>query len=166
MIFGIPLATYTVIHVLLSLAGIGSGFVVLFGLISGKRLNHWTSIFLATTLATSLTGFGFPNDHTTPGQVIGVISMVVLAVAIFARYGRRLTSVWGRIYVVSASLALYLNAFVAVVQSFEKVPVLKAVAPTLSEPAFVGAQCVVLAGFVILGYRAVANFRESDPRTA
>ena len=130
MILGMTTATYTFVHVLLGLIGIGAGLVVLFGLISGKRLDRWTMLFLATTLATSLTGFGFPNDHVTPGIVIGILSVVVLAIAIFARYGRHLAGAWRRTYVICASIALYFNVFVAVVQMFEKVPALKTLAPT------------------------------------
>jgi hypothetical protein len=159
MIFGMTAATYTFVHVLLSLMGIGSGFIVLLGLISGKRMDRWTMLFLTTTVATSLTGFGFPNEHITPGQVVGGISLVVLAIAIFSRYSRDLTGAWGSTYVVCASIALYLNVFVAVVQSFEKVPALKALAPTQTEPPFVVAQLIVLASFAALGSFAAIRFR-------
>jgi hypothetical protein len=127
------LTIFTLIHVVISLVAIGSGFVVLFGLIAGKRLDGWTAFFLATTVATSVTGFGFPIHGFTPGIGIGIISLLVLAVAIFARYARRLTGIWRRGYVVTAVIALYLNFFVLIVQSFQKVPVLKMLAPTQSE---------------------------------
>src|SRR5207253_1791059 len=129
MIFGMTTSTFTFVHVLISLVGIGSGFVVLFGLLAGKRLNGWTALFLATTVATSVTGFGFPFDHLLPSHKVGIISLLVLAIAILARYVFHLAGAWRRIYVVSASVALYLNVFVGVVQAFEKVPALKELAP-------------------------------------
>ena len=120
--------TYTAIHVVISLLAIGSGFVVLFGMLTGRRLDAWTAFFLATTVATSVTGFGFPIHGFTPGIGVGIISLIVLAVAIFARYGRHLAGAWRRVYVVTAVTALYLNVFVLIVQSFQKVPALKALA--------------------------------------
>jgi len=117
MIFG--MTTFTFVHGVLSLVGIFSGFVVLSGLIAGKRLDGWTAVFLATTVATSVTGFGFPIHGFTPGIGIGIISLLVLAVAIFARYARRLTGIWCRVYVVTAVIALYLNFFVLIVQLFQ-----------------------------------------------
>src|SRR5271167_3633125 len=110
------LTIFTLIHVVISLVAIGSGFVVLFGLVTGKRLDGWTAFFLATTVATSVTGFGFPISGFTPG--IGIVSLVVLALAIYARYSRHLAGGWRRVYVVGATLALYLNFLVLIVQSF------------------------------------------------
>ena len=164
MIFGIT--TFTFVHVVLSLVGIFSGFVVLFGLIAGKRLDGWTAFFLATTVATSVTGLGFPIHGFTPGIGIGIISLLVLAVAIFARYPRRLTGIWRRVYVVTAVTALYLNFFVLIVQSFQKVPVLKTLAPTQSEPPFVIAQLIALAAFIALGVLAAIRFRGEPARPA
>jgi len=158
MIFGMTTATFTLVHVVLSLVGIFSGLVVTFGLIAGKRFDGWTAVFLITTVATSATGFGFPTDHLLPSQVIGMISLVVLAVAIVARYALHLAGVWRRIYVVTAVLALYLNFFVLVVQSFLKVPALNALAPTQSEPPFLVAQVVVVAAFIALGVLAWRRF--------
>jgi len=159
MILGMTTSTFTLIHVLLSLAGIGSGFIVVYGFLTGKRLDGWTAIFLATTVLTSLTGFLFPVEHLLPSHVVGVISLVVLAVAIVARYALHLAGAWRWIYVVCAVLALYLNSFVAVVQSFLKVPVLKALAPTQKEPPFVVAQLTVMVLFIVLGTFAVKKFR-------
>src|SRR6266404_3658505 len=116
------LEIYTIVHVLISWVGIFSGFVVLIGLLSGNRLDGWTKLFLITTVATSVTGFGFPFHHLLPSHKVGIISLVVLAVAIFARYRRHIAGVWRWIYVVTAMIALYLNVFVGVVQAFEKVP--------------------------------------------
>ena len=119
---------FTLIHVIISLVAIGSGFVVLFGMIAGKRFDAWTALFLATTIATSVTGFGFPITGVTPGIVIGIISLLVLAVAVYARYGGRLAGVWRLVYVITAVIALYFNFLVLIVQSFQKVPALNALA--------------------------------------
>jgi hypothetical protein len=166
MILGMSTATYTFLHVLISLVGIGSGFVVLYGLLTAKRFNGWTAIFLASTVATSVTGFGFPFEHLLPSHKIGILSLVILAVAIFARYARDLAGAWRGTYVVSAAVALYLNVFVAVVQAFEKVPALKAMAPNQKEPPFLVAQLVVLVVFVGLTIRAAKRFRREPVRTA
>jgi len=152
------LRTFTIVHVVLSVVGIGSGFIVLCGLLTRKRLERWTALFLASTVATSVTGFGFPFDHLLPSHVVGVISLLVLAVAIVARYALRLNGVWGRLYVITAMVALYLNVFVLVVQLFEKVPTLNALAPTQSEPPFVLAQLALLALFVAVSAIAVIRF--------
>jgi hypothetical protein len=159
MILGLSTSTFTLLHVLLSLLGIGSGFVVLFGLLTRKRLDGWTAFFLATTVATSVTGFGFPFDHLLPSHIVGILSLVVLALAIFARYPQHLAGAWRRVYVVTAVVALYLNSFVGVVQAFLKVPALQAMAPTQTEPAFVAAQGTVLALFMVLGTFATIRFR-------
>jgi hypothetical protein len=152
------MATTTAVHVLLSLLGIGSGFVVMVGLLMAKRLEGWTSLFLASTLATSLTGFLFPFHQFLPAHGVGIISLLVLGAAIVGLYARHTVGAWRWIYVVSAVVALYLNVFVLVVQAFEKVPALKALAPTQSEPPFLIAQLVVMALFVVLAVVAVKRF--------
>src|SRR5437870_9400108 len=124
------LHVYTIIHVLISLVGIFTGLVVLFGLLAGKRLDGWTKWFLITTVATSVTGFFFPFHGFTPAIGVGLISLLVLAIAIFARYPRQLAGAWRWIYVVTAVIALYFNVFVGVVQPSPKVPALRAMAPT------------------------------------
>ena len=153
------LPAYTIIHVAISLAAIASGFVVLFGMISNKPLNGWTAFFLATTVATSVTGFGFPIKGMTPGLALGVISLVVLAPVIYARYGRPLTGSWRWVYVIGAVLALYLNFVVLIVQSFQKVPPLHDLAPQQNEPPFLITQVVAMVAFVVLGTLAVKRFR-------
>ena len=158
-VFGMSLATYTLVHVLISLVGIGSGFVVLFGLVTAKRLEGWTALFLATTVATSVTGYGFPFEHLLPSHIVGAISLVVLAVAIAARYGFGMRRAWRHVYVLTATLALYLNVFVGVVQSFLKIPALRALAPKQTEPPFVVSQGVVLLLFVVLAIVAAVRFR-------
>jgi hypothetical protein len=166
MILGMATSTFTFVHVALSLVGICSGFVVVFGLLTGKRLDGWTVLFLVSTVATSVTGFGFPFDHLLPSHKVGILSLLVLAVAILARYALHLAGAWRRIYVVGAAIALYLNFFVLIVQAFQKVPALKAMAPTQSEPPFLVAQLVVLALFVALAIVAVKRFRDPSIRTA
>ena len=136
MILGMSTTTYTFLHVLISLIGIGSGLVLMFGFITGKRLDNLTAVFLTTTVLTSVTGFGFPFDHLLPSHILGIISLVVLAIAIPARYVFNLADSLRWIYVVGASMALYLNVFVLIAQLFMKVPALKALAPTQSEPPF------------------------------
>jgi len=157
MFFGGP--TYTLIHVLISLAGILSGLIVMFGLLGGKRLGGWTGVFLATTAATSVTGFGFPFHKLLPSHVVGILSLVVLAVAIYSLYSRNLAGGWRTTYVICAAVALYFNVFVAVIQAFQKVPTLHVLAPTQSEAPFKLAQLAVLALFVLLGARAAIRFR-------
>ncbi len=165
MILGMSTATYTLIHVLISLIAIASGFVVICGLLGGKRLDRMTALFLATTVLTSVTGFGFPmGDHLSPANKLGIISLVVLAIAVVARYPLHLAGGWRRTYVISAAMALYLNTFVLVVQSFEKVPALKALAPTQKEPPFAIAQGTVLVAFIVLTIFAVKGFR--NPQVA
>jgi len=158
MILGLSAAPYTLLHVLISLIGIGSGLVVMFGLVRGKRLDRWTAVFLATTAVTSITGFGFPFDHLLPAHIVGIMSLVVLAFAIPARYVFHLVGAWRWVYVVGAALALYFNVFVLIVQSFEKVPALKALAPTQKEPPFLVAQLLALLIFVTLTVFATVRF--------
>jgi hypothetical protein len=160
------LSAFTKLHVVISLIGILSGLVVMFGLLVGQKLNPWTALFLISTVATSGTGFFFPFHGLTPAIVVGIISLVLLAVAILARYARHLAGQWRWIYVVSAMIALYLNVFVLVVQLFQKVPALKALAPTQSEPPFAVTQLVVLALFVLLTIIAAIRFRGEQLRRA
>lgn len=159
MILGMTTATFTLVHVLLSLVGIASGLLVVYGMLRGKRFDGATAIFLVTTALTSLTGFLFPVEHILPSHIFGIISLVALAIAIPARYTLRLAGVWRTIYVVCAVLALYLNVFVLVAQIFMKVPAVHALAPTGKEPPFLIAQVVVLVIFVVLGVFAVKKFR-------
>jgi hypothetical protein len=153
------LTTFTVAHVLISLAGIVSGLVVAWGLLNGNHLDGWTAVFLWTTVATSVTGFFFPFHGFTPAFALGIVSLPILAVAVYARYGRRLTGHWRAAYVIATMVALYLNFFVLVVQAFRRVPPLKALAPTQSEPPFAATQFSVLALFVALTIVALMRFR-------
>jgi hypothetical protein len=158
MILGMTTSTFTIVHVLISFAGIGSGLVVIYGLLTGKRFDTWTAIFLVATILTSLTGFLFPVQHLLPSHIIGITSLVVLSVAVLARYGRQMERSWRWIYIVCAVLALYLNVFVAVVQSFMKIPTVHALAPTQKEPPFLVVQLVVMVIFVVTGIFAVKKF--------
>jgi hypothetical protein len=153
-------APLTLAHVVISLIGLTTGFVVIWGLLNGRRLDGWTALFLGFTVATSVTGFiFFPFNGMTPGIVIGIISLVVLAVAIFARYPRQMAGPWRRVYVVTAVIAQYLNFFVLIVQSFMKLTPLHDLAPTQSEPPFAVVQLVALVAFVALGVFSAIRFR-------
>src|SRR5277367_1250744 len=156
MILG--MTAFTFFHVLLSLIGIFTGLIAIFGMIAGKRLDGWNGIFLLTTALTSITGFFFPFHGVTPGIKVGVISLIVLAVAIPARYGKHLAGAWRKIYAGTASIALYLNVFVLIAQLFMKVPSLHVLAPTGSEPPFLISQVVVLAIFIVLTIAAAIKF--------
>ena len=158
MILGLSVEAFTLLHVIISLVGIASGLVVLFAMIGGRRSDALTAVFLATTVATSVTGFFFHSKAIGPPHIVGVISLVVLALALLALYGRRLAGIWRPVYVVAAVLAFYLNCFVAVVQAFLKIPPLHALAPAGTEPPFAIAQGLVLLAFVGLGYLAVKRY--------
>ena len=146
------------VHVLVSLVGIFSGLVVVYGLLTGRPFGVWTAVFLATTIVTSVTGFPLPSFGLSPGRLIGIISLVLLALAVAALYGFRLAGAWRWIYVGSAVTALYLNIFIGIVQSFQKLSFLNPLAPTQSEPPFLVTQLVVLAVFITLGILATMRF--------
>ncbi len=152
------LAVFTLFHVALSLVGIVTGFVVLFALLSAKQLNGWTATFLWTTLATSETGFLFPFYKFLPSHGVGIVSLLVLGVTIAALYVFHLAGPWRRTYVIGTVIALYLNVFVLIAQFFMKIPALKALAPTQSEPPFLGTQVVVMLIFIFLGVLAAKRF--------
>jgi hypothetical protein len=153
------LDAFTIFHVVLSLVGIVSGFVVVFGMLASKRLDGWTALFLTTTVATSVTGFFFPFHGFSPAYAVGTVSLIVLAIAILARYRFRLAGGWRRTYAITAVIGLYLNFFVLIAQLFMKVPALRAMAPTQSEPPFQVTQLAALVLFVVLGIRAAMKFR-------
>ena len=159
MQLGMSLPTFTLFHVVISLIGIGSGLIVVLGMLCAKRLGTLTAIFLITTVATSVTGFLFPYEGFKPSYVVGVLSLIVLALALVALYGKHLAGAWRWIYAVTAVIALYFNSFVLVVQSFLKVPALHALAPQGSEPPFAIAQMTVLVLFIVLGFFAVRKFK-------
>ena len=145
-------------HIIISLIGIASGLVVLYGLMTGRPLGGWTALFLASTVLTSITGFPLPPFGFDPPRAVAALSLVLLALALIALYGFRLAAAWRWIYVATAMAALYLNVFVGVIQAFSKLPALHALAPTQSEPPFVATQVVVLVVFVALGIWATIRY--------
>ena len=160
------LAIFTAVHVLLSLVAIIAGLVMVSGMMKAKQTNRWADLFLATATLTSVTGFLFPVHKLMPSHILGILSLLVLAIAIFALYGRHLAGAWRRTYAISAVIALYMNFFVLIVQLFEKVPALKALAPTQSEAPFKLAQLALLIIFVLVGIMAAKSFSSAQPRTA
>lgn len=153
------LSAFTLFHVILSLVGIFSGFIVVYGLLTSRLFRGWTSIFLWSTVLTSVTGYFFPFQKLLPSHILGALSLIALAIAFYARYSRNLAGGWRRTYVVTAVLALYFNVFVLMVQLFTKVPSLHELAPTQSETPFKLAQPVALLVFLVLGCRAAKKFR-------
>jgi hypothetical protein len=156
---------YTIIHVLISLAAIFSGLIVVFGMITDKRLDSWTKWFLITAVATTVTGFFFPSHGFTPAIGLGIVSLPFLAITIFARYSKHLAGAWRWIYVIGAVICLYFNLFVLVVQLFEKVPALHTMAPTQTESPFKLTQLIVLTTFILLGIVAVIRFLPEPSHT-
>jgi hypothetical protein len=158
MVFGMSLALYTQIHTAISLIGIVSGLIVVFGMLSGKRMDGLTALFLITTALTSITGFFFPFHGVTPGIILGILSLIVLAICIPARYTFNLAGKWRATYVITAVIALYFNCFALIAQSFLKIPQLHALAPTGHEPPFAIAQAILLVLFIVLGVMATKKF--------
>jgi hypothetical protein len=152
------LGIFTLFHVLLSLIGIGAGFIVLYGWLTSKSYPRCTSLFLITTIATSATGFLFPFHHFMPSYVIGILSLIILAISVAALYSFHLAGGWRRCYAITAAFAQYLNVFVLVAQLFKKVPPLTALAPTGSEPPFLIAQVIVMIAYIALCIPAVSRF--------
>jgi hypothetical protein len=162
MILGLPPLTF--IHTVISLIGIVTGLVMFCGgLLANKWLPRWTSWFLATTVLTSATGFILPATHFMPSHAVGILSLLVLAVSLFALYSKHLRGGWRRTFVITAVIALYLNVFVLVAQLFGKVPALHELAPTETEPPFKVAQGIVLVAFIVGGALAAVRFRQEGP---
>lgn len=149
------LAIYTILHVAISLVAIAAGFVVMLQMIQRRESVKWTVLFLAMTILTSVTGFGFPASQVTPAHAFGVISLIALGLAVYGRYVRRSSPKWRAIYIVTALLSQYLNVVVLIVQSFQKIPLLKALAPTQSESPFLATQVVTLIIFLFVGVLAL-----------
>ncbi len=158
MTWGMPTQLLLLIHVFLSLVGIFSGLIALYGLLSGRLFGGWTALFLATTVLTSVTGFPLPPFGFDPPRAVGVISLVLLALSVAGLYVFRLAGAWRWIFIVSAVAALYLNTFVGVTQAFQKLSLLQPLAPTQSEPPFLLAQIAVLAAFIVFGVVATIRF--------
>ncbi len=159
MILGMSLQTFTVLHVIISLIAIVAGVVVLIDMLGSKRRAGWTGLFLLMTILTSVTGFMFPISGFTPALGVGVISLLVLLIALVALYGKHLNGSWRWIYVAAALTALWFNVFVLIAQAFMKVPLLHPLAPNGNEPPFLIVQTVALVIFVVLGLIAAFKFR-------
>src|ERR1700726_1770936 len=161
MILGMSLSAFTTVHVIISLIAIISGIIVMFGLLGSNRRSGLTAIFLLFTILTSVTGFLFPFEHLLPSHMIGILSLVLLAIACIALYAMNLSGAWRWIYILTALISLYLNVFVLVIQSFLKIPALTAVAPgnPPSGPVFAVVQGIVLVFFVLMIIGAVRRFR-------
>jgi len=155
----LDLSTFTFIHTALSLVALASGIIVLIGLLSSRSNDLWTAVYLVTAVATSVTGFGFPFEKFLPSHAVGIVSLILLAAVIVARYVFRLAGAWRWIYAVGIAITVYLDAFVGVVQAFLKFPALNALAPTGSEPPFAFAQGAVLIVFIALAIAAALKFR-------
>ena len=158
MTWGIPTGIFLDIHVALSLIALVFGVIVLYGMLSGEVLGGWTALFLAALILTSVTGFPLAPFGLDPPRMVGIVSLILLAIAVLAIYAFGLRGAWRWIYVVAAMMAFYLDAFVGVIQAFAKLPFLHALAPTQSEPPFLIAQVAVLVIFVVLGFLAVRRF--------
>jgi hypothetical protein len=159
MILGMSLQTFTILHVVISLIAIASGIVVVIGMFGSRSQPLWTALFWITTVLTTVTGFLFPITKFTPALGTGIVATVIFVIALFALYITHLVGAWRWIYVVTAVISLYLNVFVLIVQSFQKIPALQPLAPTQSEPPFLIAQTAALGLFVLLGIIAVIKFR-------
>lgn len=149
---------FILIHVFLSVIGIVAGLVVVGGLMAGTHFKRWTALFLASTLLTSATGYGFPSIEILPAHIVGAISLVALAGAIAALYWKRLNGGWRRAFVVLSVLALYLNVFVLMAQLFQKIPAMAVLASTSSAPVFGVTQALVLVLFIGLGWTTARRF--------
>jgi hypothetical protein len=159
MILGMSMQVFTLVHVVLSLAGIVAGLIMILALAGNKFSRGLHMLFIATTALTSVTGFLFPFHGVTPGIVLGVLSIIVLLGAEIALYGGKLKGGWRGAYVISVAVAEWFNVFVLFAQLFAKVPELKAIAPTQSSPAFGATQLVVLVVFIVLTIRSFKGFR-------
>ncbi len=159
MILGMSLAGFTVLHLIISMIAIGLGFVVAGGLLASNRLPGWTLWFLILTILTSATGFLFPFTKLLPSHIVAIISLLLLAIAVYALYGKGLSGIWRAAYVVTAMLALWFNVFVLIVQSFQKVALLNAYAPTGAEPPFAITQGIVLVFFIFLIVLGIRRFK-------
>jgi hypothetical protein len=166
MILGMSTSAFTLLHVVISLVAIFSGGVVLLGWLRQQSHAGWTAFFLVTTVLTSVTGFFFHSTSFGPPHIVGVLSLLILAVAIPALYVFHLAGFWRWVYIVGASAALYLNVFVGVVQAFQKLSFLKPLAPTQSEPPFLIAQVAVMLIFIVLGFLAVRRFHPAATAAA
>jgi hypothetical protein len=167
MILGMSLATFVLVHTVISIVAIVAGFIVMFGMLKSTRPGGLTALFLLLTILTSATGFLIPplvSDKLLPSHIIGALSLVLLAIACIALYAMKLSGSWRWIYAVTALLSLYFNTFVLVIQSFLKIPALTALAPgnPPAGPVFAVAQGIVLVFFVLMIVGAIRRFRPAS----
>jgi hypothetical protein len=148
------MSTFTTIHVIISLIGIAAGLVVVYGFLAGLRLPSWNWVFLVFTILTSVTGFFFPFHGIDPAIVVGIISLVVLAVAVLAWQKK-----WTKTYIVTAIIAEFFNVFVLIVQSFMKIAPLHELAPKGTEPITNVAKVLALVLFVVAAWVAIRRGR-------
>jgi hypothetical protein len=161
MILGMSVETFTALHVIISIAAILAGLVMVAAMIASvTRDGGLVAFFLLTTILTSVTGFFFHSKAIGPPHIVGVISLVILAIALVALYGRKLEGIWRGTFIITSIMALYLNCFVLVVQAFQKIPSLNALAPKGTEPPFVAAQGATLVLFLVLGFLAFRRYRK------
>ena len=153
------LQIYTLFHTALSLVALIAGILVVKGLLESSGRQLWTLLFLVTSAATTITGFFFPFQGVTRALILGVITLLPLFFATLARYQKHLESSWRGTYVISVVIILYFNCLVLIVQSFDKIPSLHAMAPTMEAPAHKIAQLLNLIAFVILGIRSFKNYK-------
>lgn len=150
---------FTLVHVVLSVLGIVAGLVFVGALMAGRRVDGWAALFLATTILTNITGFGFPFSQLLPSHIVGLLSLVVLPLAAFALYAKGARGPWRKVFTIGSVVGLYLNVFVLVAQLFAKVPAMRELAPTQAEPPFAVTQLLVLVVFVVLGRSATHAYR-------
>jgi hypothetical protein len=155
------LTAFTLFHSLIGVVGIVFGFVALVHMRRGHVSEIVTATFLSTTAATSVTGFFFPFVQFLPAHAVGIVSLIILPIAVFALYGRHLAGKWRATYAVAALVALYLNTLVLLAQGFRRIPVLQVLAPTETEPPFFIAQMLLLVVFSAAAIPTVRQFAAS-----
>ena len=161
MILG--MTTFTFVHTLISLVAMAAGAIVVYELLMTKKIDGWLALYLVTIGATSLTGFGLPADHFLPSHAVAIISLVLLAAVVAARYVFHLSGVWRLIFVGGIVSTLWFDVFVGIVQAFLKIPALNALAPTQSEPPFAIVQIATLLIFIVLGVVTAIRYRRAAP---
>lgn len=153
------MATFTLVHVVISLIALATGFIAVGGMLTGRLFRGWTAHFLLTTIATNATGFGFPFEKFLPSHGVAILSLILLAIAVYSLYSKKLAGKWQLVYVITAVASLYFNVFVLVAQLFLRLPALHELAPTQSEPPFVITQLLVLLAFLYLGVLTAQKFK-------
>jgi hypothetical protein len=164
MTWGIPTHLFLQIHVAISLIALVAGLIALYSWINSKNWNGWTALFLVTIILTSVTGFPLPPFGLDPPRMVGILSLILLAIAVLGIYVFKISGPWRWIFIITATAALWLDAFVGVIQAFAKLPPLHELAPNGSEPPFVIVQLIVLLIFIVLGFLALRKFYPNPAR--